>query len=49
MNGAGLLNLTTNDVTTASLLAEDQTTAIAVTAGKDQQCNWTENSRQILA
>lgn len=44
MNGAGLLNLTSNDTTTASLFAEDQTTTAAVTAGKDRQCKWTENS-----
>ena len=34
MNGFSLLNLTSNDVTTASLFAEDQRTATAVTAGK---------------
>ena len=35
MNGFSLLNLTSNDVTTVSLFAEDQATAAAVTAGKD--------------
>lgn len=44
MNGAGLLDLTSNDVTTESLFDEDQTTATAVTVGKDRQCKWTENS-----
>ena len=34
MNGFSLLNLTSNDVTTASLFAEDQRTATAITAGK---------------
>lgn len=37
MNGFSLLNLTSNDVTTVSLFAEDQATAAAVTAGKDWQ------------
>lgn len=37
MNGFSLLNLTSNDVTTASLFAEDQATATAATAGKDWQ------------
>lgn len=37
MNGFSLLNLTSNDVTTSSLFAEDQTTATAITVGKAWQ------------
>lgn len=37
MNCSCLLNLTSNDMTTASLFAEDQDNATTVPAGKDWQ------------
>lgn len=37
MNGSSLLNLTSNDVTTVVLFAEDQATTTAAAVGSDWQ------------